>query len=101
MGLQEYNKQALQQQRKLPSSKESKSIQDASKKMESKRAKAMEFAKHVPKPKVKNDSETAIARENKFYKKSSNRNEDDDETYLIAGDEFGADFEVAGRIQSL
>ena len=69
--------------------------------MESKRAKAMEFAKHVPKPKVKNDSETAIARENKIYKKSSNRNEDDDETYLIAGDEFGADFEVAGRIQSL
>ena len=69
--------------------------------MESRRAKALESAKHVPKPRVKHDSETAIARENRGHKKSSDRGEDNDDAYLIAGDEFGTDFEVAGKIQSL
>lgn len=69
--------------------------------MESKRAKALEFAKRVPKPKVKQDSETAIARENDNGKKFISRRDHEDEAYLVAGDEFGTDFEVAGKIQSL
>ena len=67
--------------------------------MESKRAKALEFAKRVPRPKVKQDSETAVARANIGGKKYDHG--ENDEAYLTAGDEFGTDFEVAGKIQSL
>ena len=69
--------------------------------MESKRTKALEFAKRVPKPKVKQDSEIAVTRENNYCRNNIPRGNYEDDAYLIAGDEFGTDFEVAGKIQSL
>ena len=47
----EFNQKVLQQQRKLPHSAESNSIVLAQKKIMSKREKALEFSKNVPKPK--------------------------------------------------
>jgi len=87
--LHEYNRNTLLQQRKLPASTEAREIVLDKMKHESKRAKAIEFAKQIPKPK---------ASESKS--KSPAKRIDDDE-YLTANDEFGLGHQELSKIQSL
>jgi hypothetical protein len=63
--------------------------QASSKLLESKRAKALEFAsKRVPKPRV--------AAGSKISRKQDVKRLGDDESYLTADDEFGGNYELAG-----
>lgn len=50
--LKTFNEETIKQMPKLPSSVEKHEIEISKKKMESKRAKALEFSKRIPKPKV-------------------------------------------------
>jgi len=91
--LQSYNKQVLLQQKKLPSSSESSDIEVSKKKLSSKREKALEFAKHVPKPKV--DTK-------KIKEQSSPLGiEIIDDNYMLKGDQYGMDYGEICKIQSL
>ena len=94
--LQDYNKQVLKQQRKLPPSSEASSIEASAKVLESKRAKALEFARHIPKPKVQPSTKNiGVANVSK------GRHIPEDEAYIIANDEFGGTYETAGKLLSL
>lgn len=83
--LTEYNKQALREQRKLPSSKEMSAMSIAKSKYESKREKMLEFARQIPKPKPK----------------AVNENEEFEHGYMTREDEFGMSHEAAMRMQEL
>jgi hypothetical protein len=59
--LKSFNKDVLDNQRKLPQSSEMSDIEVSKKKMESRREKALQFAKNIPKPKVRHASFTGVA----------------------------------------
>ena len=58
--LHSFNKQSIRQQPKLPPSSEKRGIEISKQKMESRRQKALDFAKKIPKPKASDN--TAIQR---------------------------------------
>jgi hypothetical protein len=55
--LKSYNKEVLSNQPKLPAANEQLDLEIAKKKYDSNRIRAMEYAKHIPKPKVMNDND--------------------------------------------
>eukprot|EP01038_Epipyxis_sp_PR26KG_P014997 gene14997-20174_t len=75
--LKSFNQVTLRNQQKLPAANEQNDMEIAKKKMDSKRLKAIEFAKNIPKPKIKN---------NKNNLNNNNMNNDDDNNY---GNDYG------------
>lgn len=91
--LHEYNRNTLLQQKKLPASTEVREIVLDKMKHESKRNKALEFAKQIPKPK--------IGREQDGKMKNSMQRVDEEDDYMTANDEFGFGYKEFSKIQSL
>jgi Jhy protein len=102
--LKDYNRSALETQRRLPNASEALSIEVTKKRLESNRERALNFAKNVPKPKVKTSSGSGGDEEQTGARGGVGCGEnygDDDEDHLLAPDEFGTSFEEAARLQEL
>ena len=115
--LKDFNRNVLQEQRKLPYSSEAIGIEITKKRLESNRERALQFAKQVPKPKVKVGAEgigapTAGPR-TKVMARRGGRDYDDyddggyddddayDDSYVVAPEKFGPSYESATRLQEL
>jgi hypothetical protein len=92
--LHEYNKNTMLQQKKLPASTEVREIVLDKMKHESKRNKALEFAKHIPKPKVGREQDGKM-------KSPMQRVDEEGEDYMTANDEFGFGYKELSKIHSL
>ena len=86
--LKQYNKQALDQQKKLPNSEEVNDIEIAKRKMESNRERMLAFAKNnIPKPKlVASDDNKSI--DSKYNQKQNHYNEIEDDKDDVFDDGF-------------
>jgi len=85
--LQNFNKEILSNQSKLPSSSEKHDIQISEHKFSSNRQKAIEFSKNIPKPKVKSsDSNDKKSRDKKY---NDNNNNGNDSYYDNNDDDYG------------
>ena len=92
--LQDFNKKSIQVQKKLPSSSEVNSIEIEKMKLESKRIKALEFAKNIPKPKA--DKPLVLIKGS-----NSTRALEEDDSYLMKNNDFGGDYRDISKIESL
>lgn len=105
--LKEFNRSSLQEQRKLPYSSEAVGIEISKKKLESNRERALQFSKHIPKPKAKSTADVDVivgTRKNTGrYGDDDDEDEDDryDDSYVRATDKYGQTYESATRMQEL
>jgi hypothetical protein len=121
--LKDFNRNVLQEQRKLPYSSEAVGIEITKKRLESNRERALQFAKQVPKPKAKGGAEgagaTAVGPRGRDYDDYGNGrggrgggggngygdDDDDDDayddSYVVAPEKFGPSYESATRLQEL
>jgi hypothetical protein len=83
--LKHFNKQSLGNQKKVPSGQELVQASVAKSKVDSKREKMLEFAKNIPKPKIKPDLKAP----------------EFEHGYMMAPDKFGMPFEDASKLQEL
>ena len=95
--LNEFNKISLSDQKRIPYSCEASGVEISRRKLESNRERAMQFAKHIPKPLIKLKGD------------GSGKGEEDgtgtgerttDDVYLQA-DEYGQSYEKASKLQEL
>lgn len=113
--LQSVNRAALSQQKRLPSSEEAKGINISAVRLDSKRERALEFARHVPKPKVKSelsqggdavgddectDGELIVAARRKGARAARTDNDDDDD-YMAEHDVLGGEFAAMSKLDEL
>lgn len=89
--LQDFNRLRLQQQKKLPPSSEAVHIELDKHRIESKRAKAIEFARQIPKPKIEKGDVFSRAQKGRLG----------DDSYVTAADDSGLDYKEIQRLQSL
>lgn len=83
--LKEFNHETLLQQQKLPPSSEQLEIEKSKQKVESKREKALQFAKNVPKPKPRVVVNSAIGEKGKVGVDKGNENDETDESLYFDG----------------
>ena len=99
--LHDFNRKNIEQNRKLPASTEVRDILTDKAKHESKRSKALEFARNIPKPKVETTSAGASVSGAAGKGRGTSRRQEIDDHYVTDNDEYGVEYGDVCRRQGL
>ena len=95
------NKSILSEQKKLPASNELQSIQVSKQVEASNRARAIEFAKNVPKPKVVVKDEPVRSKKYASMDADDGYEGEGDDGYMMQNDMYGDNYMTNAKLQQL